>query len=440
MADANDTAANAGPGSAGGLTGGAGNTPQQGDGLGRVNHPGTTKRESGAPANAGSRGTPAADGDPSTSGISSAPKFHVDRSHYGAALQEWMTAALGAKTLITDLEIPVATGFSNETVMFNATRPDAPAPTRYVARIEPHDGGMFPVQSPGCPLSVELQYRVMRAVRDARLKSTPIPRMIGYEPDTAVLGRPFFVMEFVEGLVPSDVPRYTQAGFLVDEATPVERRRLALTGVEAMAGVHSIDWRAAGLQWLNSTGGDHPVFADQLNLYRRQIVSELGGREHPVAFASLDWLEDNNPFDNRVGLTWGDARVGNVIWQDYRPAAVLDWEACAISPTEADVGWWMMFDRMSHKDLGVERLEGFPTRAEMIEHYESVSGRAVRHPHYWEVFATMRFAAIFVRLGDRMTSVGMIPPDLNPAVANPVTASLAALLGIDNPTPSLMSL
>jgi aminoglycoside phosphotransferase (APT) family kinase protein len=90
---------------------------------------------------------------------------------------------------------------------------------------------------------------------------------------------------------------------------------------------------------------------------------------------------------------------------------------------------------MSFDEFGIERLEGLPTREEMIEHYVAVSGREVRHPHYWEVHAVMRFCAIFIRLGDRMVAAGAIPPALNPAVANGVTASLARLLDLDNPTP-----
>ena len=128
-----------------------------------------------------------------------------------------------------------------------------------------------------------------------------------------------------------------------------------------------------------------------------------------------------------------------MILQDYRTAAVLDWEVCALSPTEADMGWWLMFDRMSFDDMGIKRLEGYPTREEMISRYEQASGRAVLNPHYWEVFGAMRFCTIFIRLGDRLTAAGFVPPERNPAVGNQVTAALAVLLGIDNPTPDLLA-
>jgi len=202
-----------------------------------------------------------------------------------------------------------------------------------------------------------------------------------------------------------------------------------------MAQVHAIDWRNAGLDWLDASPDGDPTQAVQLDLYRRFVTDQLAGREHPVMFQVLDWLEANDPHDERIGLSWGDSRLANIIWRDYAPVAVCDWEACALSPTEADVGWWLMFDRMSFEDLGAERMEGFPTREEMIKIYEEVSGREVRDPHYWEVFGAMRFAAIMIPLTDRMVNAGLVPAELNGSVANGVTDAVAKLLGIENPTP-----
>lgn len=367
-----------------------------------------------------------------------APKFHKDRSSYADALRTWFTSHVpgSSEVEISGLEIPVATGFSNETVFFTASwKADGQAHTeRFVGRIEPPDGGLFPVQRPGLEVSVGLQYRIMDAV--AATGVAPIPPLVAYEPDPAVLGQPFFVMGFVDGVIPADTPRYSEAGFLVDDATPEQRRAMVFSGLEAMAALHSLDWREAGLEWLDASDGATPDQATQLAIYRRYVDTELAGREHPVMYATLDWLEANDPHDERIGLSWGDSRLGNIIWSDYRPAAVVDWEACAVSPTEADVGWWLMFDRMSFDDLGVARMEGFPTRDEMIAHYEQVSGREVRNPHYWEVYGAMRFCAIFIRLGDRMVNAGLVPAEMNMPVANQVTAALAKLLDIDNPTPS----
>lgn len=369
------------------------------------------------------------------------PKFKAQRSHYREALQQWLAARHPEwhSFEVVEITVPERTGFSNDTVMLEAVwqADGEPRQGRFVARVEPSDGPMFPAQTPQCAVSVDLQYRAMAAV--AAAAAVPVPPLLGYEPDPTLLGRPFFVMGHVPGEVPSDVPRYTESGFVVD-ASADERRAMVLGGVELLAGVHSLDWRPAGMHWLDPSGRGQPTMAHQIELYRGHSRRELAGREHPVLFKALDWLAAEDPDDGRIGLTWGDARLGNVIWQDFRPVAVLDWEVASLIPTEADIGWWIMFDRMSFDDLGVDRLDGYPTRREQIAHYEQTSGNEVRDPHYWEVFAAVRFCAIFVRLGDRLTTAGFFPESRNPAVGNQVTAALARLLDIPNPTPDLLAI
>ena len=369
--------------------------------------------------------------------VSNAPKFHHDRSHYGGALERWFAKQRPGATdvRVSGIAIPSATGFSNETVFFDVdwTEDGGSRHEHLVARIEPASGALFPPQTAACSVSVGVQYRAMEIASRHGVAMCPL---IGYEPDSTILGQPFFVMGFVEGVIPADVPRYSEAGFLVDDATPEERTRMVRTGLQAMASVHAIDWRGAGLEWLDASGSARPTQAVQIKIYRDFVAAQLAGRPHPVMDAALDWLEANDPYDERVGLIWGDTRLGNVIWQDYRPAVVCDWEACALGPTEADVGWWLMFDRMSFEDLGASRMEGFPTREEMITMYEEASGREVRNAHYWEVFGAMRFDAIMIPLADRMVAAGLVPAEINMAVADAVTDAVARLLGIDNPTPA----
>jgi aminoglycoside phosphotransferase (APT) family kinase protein len=368
--------------------------------------------------------------------VSNAPKFHKDRSGYGPALERWFATRRPAASdvRVGGIDIPSATGFSNETVFFEVdwTEDGTDRHERFVARIEPPTGALFPAQTAECAVSVGVQFRAMEL---AAAHGVPMCPLVGFESDAAVLGQPFFVMGFVEGVIPADVPRYSEAGFLVDEATPEQRERMVRTGLGAMAQVHAIDWRAADLGWLDASGVGEPTQAVQLRLYRDFVSQQLAGREHPVMYQALDWLEAHDPHDERVGLIWGDTRLGNVIWQDYEPVVVCDWEACALGPTEADIGWWLMFDRMSFDDIGATRMEGFPTREQMITMYEEASGQEVRDAHYWEVFGAMRFAAIMIPLADRMVEAGLVPAAMNMAVANAVTDAVARLIGIENPTP-----
>lgn len=360
-----------------------------------------------------------------------APKAVDDPQRHRAALEAWMARVRSdAENLrVTRIDMPRSTGFSNETVFFDVSEgePGREQLRQYVARVEQADGPLFPVQTPACQVSVELQYRAMQVV--AAAGAAPVPPLVAYESDVSVLGRPFFVMEFVAGQIPSDVPRYSQQGFLVDEAKPEQRARLILDGVDKLVALAKLDWRAADLAWLDaSSSGGVPDMSLQIQIYRDFALRELDGREHPVLLRSLDWLEANAP-DVETSFSWGDARIGNVIWQDYRCAGVLDWEAASLCPAEADLGWWLMFDRMSFDDMDTPRLEGFPTREDMRARWEEGMGRSpAGGVDYWEIYGVMRFCAIMVKLGDRLTRRGLAPPEANMSVQNGTTEALERLL------------
>ena len=364
----------------------------------------------------------------------------TDQEGYEIALKNYLSREKpeASNLKIVELDIPVATGFSNETIIFTAQWEEEgkDRTEKFVGRIKPKDGGMFPVHHSGLEESCYLQHKIMQTVSEQ--EAAPMPELFSFEENLEPLGRSFFAMSFVEGEIPSDNPRYTVEGFLVDSATPAERKLLIEDGLRAMAGIHSINWKEAGLGWLDPSKTGMPTTQHQIDIWRDYSVSELKGREHPVLHEAFKWLEGNDPKDERVGLSWGDSRIGNIIWQNYRAAAVLDWEACSLLPTEADLGWWLMFDRMSFDDMGVERKQGYTNREEMISIYETFTGEATRDVYYWEVFATMRFCSIFIRLGDRLVEAGFMQEESNPAVPNMVTASLAKHLGIDNPTPSIL--
>lgn len=357
-------------------------------------------------------------------------KAVADPETYRESLDAWMqTQVSEAENLrVHDVDMPRATGFSNETVFFSTTASVAGvASTRkWVARIEPPDGGLFPVQTKECGISCEVQHRIMNAVRETGV--VPIPEMLPFEKDLAVLGRPFFVMEFIEGLIPADVPRYTQEGFLVEDATPADRETMVREACETMGTLARLDWKALGLDWLDVKGKGTPVLRDQLELYRDYCVKGLSGRDHPIIMASLDWLDANAP-DVSTGISWGDSRLGNMIWQNYRCASVCDWEAISLCPPEADIGWFVMFDRMSYEDFGVPRLEGFTTREEQVAIWEAKSGRKVADTiDYWEIYGAMRFDAIMIKLGDRMVRAGIVPESINMPVQNGTTDALGRLL------------
>jgi aminoglycoside phosphotransferase (APT) family kinase protein len=347
------------------------------------------------------------------------------------ALAAWLGARWPAATSIEidDLVTPRATGYSNETVMFRASWHEAgrARSSRYVLRVEPPHPAIYPQQTPEPRPSVDVQYRAMKAVSER--SDVPLAPLIGYESSLTSLGAPFFVMGYVEGCVPSDVPLYTQAGFLAEGATAAERRRVVESGLDVLARIHRIDWTQADVAWLVPQGR-RPGLRWQLDLYGNYVRCELRGRPHPVLAQALEWLDSHFPGEADLAISWGDARIGNMIFANFECAAVTDWEAVALGPPELDLGWWLMFDRFAHESAGVSRLDGMPTRDEQKAYYTARASRRIDDTHYYEVFAAMRFAAVMIRNGDRFTESGRVPPEMNLAIHNPGTQVLADLLDI----------
>jgi aminoglycoside phosphotransferase (APT) family kinase protein len=273
-------------------------------------------------------------------------------------------------------------------------------------------------------VEIEIQRRLMKAVAPA--PDVPVAPILAAEADGAVIGAPFFIMEFIEGLVPAVSPSYTEAGFFV-EATPDQRRRLVANGVRTLAAVHALDWKAAGLEWLIPPGAA-PTLARQLDIWDAYARRELGERHHPDIQRAFDVLSRHLPAGSAPSLCWGDPRPGNIIWQDFQCASVTDWEAAAIAPPELDVGWWLMFDRESHEVIDVPRLDGEPTREEQRQLYAEASGRPLGDTHLYELFAAYRYAAIVVRVMNRAVDRGHMPADHTVWLENPAVTGLQQLL------------
>jgi aminoglycoside phosphotransferase (APT) family kinase protein len=345
-----------------------------------------------------------------------------------------MTDALGAWLLprladarsvaVTGLAAP-RSGFSAETVVVDAEvdRGGGPAPERFVLRRETPDEPVYPVQVPGWQVEIELQYRAMAALASAT-DEVPLASLVGYEPDPEVLGAPFFVMGHVAGEVPIESPIYTAEGFFTEASAP-QRRRLVDAGLAVVAAVHRAP--VDGFAWLHPEG-ETAGAARQLRLWEEYATRELDGRSHPVLERGFAWLRDHLPAGGEVRVSWGDARPGNIIWQDFRPACATDFEAASLAPRELDLGWWLMFDRWSHEAFGVGRLEGEPTREEQRDLYMAHAGVDVGDPLPWEVFAAARYAAIVVRVMNRMVARGHLPAEQTIWLENQAVDCLAALL------------
>ncbi len=347
-------------------------------------------------------------------------------------LSRWLGTRLpaGADPRVWAVEAPAANGFSNETILCRASwrhGSDAPGERRLVVRVAPTRHQLF------LDAEFSTQYRIMEAMTKGGA-GVPLPALGWYEEDPSWLGVPFFTMDHVEGLVPPDNLPYTMEGWVL-EASPEEQARLWWSGLEAMARIHTADWRALGLGWLADARRGRPGLDQQLAYYREFLDWTARGRPQPVVEAAWEWLVANQPVeDGPVVLCWGDSRIGNIIWQDFEPAAVLDWEMATLGQPELDLGWWLYFDRQFSEGLSVPRPAGFPSHEETVARYTELIGRPLRDLHYYQVFSGFRFAVILCRLTDLLVGSGQLPDDTDMGTNNLATQFTATLLGLPPPS------
>ena len=107
-------------------------------------------------------------------------------------------------------------------------------------------------------------------------------------------------------------------------------------------------------------------------------VPDIG--RSPIAERGLAWLEANLPATPEAVLCWGDARIGNVLYRDFEPVGVLDWEMATVGPREMDVSWIVFAHQVFESITGMLEMPGMPhfmREEDVVASYEAADRR---HP------------------------------------------------------------
>ena len=330
------------------------------------------------------------------------PRSSRDLSELPARLSRWLAARLGRDTApaVAAVSNPSATGMSSETLLFDATWRDGAA-TRsgsFVARLapDPRDVPVFP------SYDLEMQYRVLELV--AANSDVPVPRVRWLELDPEPLGTPFFVMDRVEGRVPPDVMPYTMGSWLL-EADPADQRRLQDASVGVLAALHGIDLASVDTSFLAFDVPGDTALRRHVESQRRYYDWVRGERRFALLERAFDWLEANWPADEGdTVISWGDARIGNILYDGFEPAAVLDWEMAALGPREIDLGWFVFlhdfFEDITRR-MGMPGMPDFLRREDVAATYERLSGRRPANLPFFEVYAALRHGIVMARVHER---------------------------------------
>jgi aminoglycoside phosphotransferase (APT) family kinase protein len=340
--------------------------------------------------------------------------WRSDPAAMSERIEAWWTEQMAPGANVTEVTAPEGSGMSSETLLFTVQPGEGPA-ERYVARLAPLASQQFQVFP---EYDLDLQRRVMQTV--AEHTEVPVPVVVTHETDAEWLGSPFLLMRRIDGIVPSDIPPYTMAGWLYD-APPEDQRKLERESVRVLARLHDLTPETHDLAFL-----DRPQFAagalDQHLDYQRWYYDwARDGQQVPLIERTFAALDKTRPEEGPTVLNWGDSRIGNMMFRDFAPVAVLDWEMAALGPAEVDVAWMIFlhrfFEDMTRK-YEMPCLENFLQRDRVAEIYAEESGREVHDLEWFEMFAALRFAIVSIRTTLRTVAYGgaEAPDDLDDVI------------------------
>jgi aminoglycoside phosphotransferase (APT) family kinase protein len=360
-----------------------------------------------------------------------------DVSTLPAVMSKWLSTQLpgGAVPQVTVESGVDSTGMSSETIILTAhwEQDGQPIEQKLVARVAPtaEDVQVFPTYR------LDHQFEVIRKV--AELTDVPVPRVRWIETTGDVLGTPFFVMDYVDGVVPPDVMPYTFGGNWFADAPVEQQRQLQDATVGVLAKLHSIPDAEKTFGFLAEGQTGDTALRRNFNWVKSWYdfaVPDIG--RSPLMERTLTWLQDNWPAEvdaREPVLLWGDARVGNVLYRDFAPVAVLDWEMVTLGPRELDVAW-MIYAHMVFQELtGLAGLPGLPEvmREEDVRAtYQRLAGVEIGDLRWFYVYSGVMWACVFMRTGARRVHFGEVekPDDVESLFYH--ASLMKRLIGEDN--------
>ncbi|MEP7216002.1 MAG: phosphotransferase family protein [Anaerolineaceae bacterium] len=217
-------------------------------------------------------------------------------------------------------------------------------------------------------------YDVIRegeVVRMLAASAVPVPRMLGSEPDRAVLGAPFIVMEWVQA---------PHMGLAPDASFP------AFTA--AVAEVHRVDWRALGLGFLGVPQDARTAVLGEVEAVAARMPA-FGCQHEDLFVRALAQLRKAAPANGHLQLCQGDINIFNYLFRGGEVVAVVDWEQARIGDARSDVGQLVALSHLKGAAFGPAEEASF------VLAYQAASGRALTNMAYFRALWLFELGVIY---------------------------------------------
>ncbi|MDD9964386.1 MAG: phosphotransferase family protein [Gammaproteobacteria bacterium] len=312
-----------------------------------------------------------------------------------------------ANVQIAGIDTPPAdSGFSAENFFVDLTWVEGrrPRQARYVVRRQAQRE-MFPGRS----------FSQERRIQDILSTKTdlPVPRILAHEDDPAVLDGRFYVMEHLPGATPP-VAAPHEAGMLAKLSEPA-RRKLWFSGLDRLGEIHRLDPVDLGLIFVSKPGDSGSELSSLLDYWERHYMRSCHGEPLQLMTDAMAWLRSHQPEEREPSLVWGDARIGNMLFDDDQNCVgIVDWELASLGDPLQDLAYWTYSDDHFVHIASDGALPGWPTLEETVDAYERASGRAVeeRRFKYYRLVAGYWIVCTLSQLVAVKKQVGQFPADL----------------------------
>lgn len=247
----------------------------------------------------------------------------------------------------------------------------------------------------------------------ARLAGTgvPVPPVAATHEGSALTGAPFYVMEFVDGLI-------LRTPAAVEAALPTASRAgFARSLVSTLATLHEVDPREVG--WAALADRDDYI-SRQLSRWSTNWAADRVRTLDDIGRAH-DRLRERIPPQGPARIVHGDYRIDNCVYApDGEIRAVLDWELTTVGDPLADLGqlltyWAEPGDEVRALDNPPTAVAGFPSRDELVEQYIAASpDTSVADINFYVAFNWWKVACIVENVYTRMERGAMGESDRTP--------------------------
>ncbi len=251
--------------------------------------------------------------------------------------------------------------------------------------------------------AIEREYRVMKGLAGT---DVPVPHMYALCEDESIIGRAFYIMEFMEGRVLWDQS--------LPGMTPAQRAEIYDEMNRVIAALHSVKFAERGLATYGKSGN---YFERQIGRWSKQYVASVT-QPIPEMDKLMEWLPANMPAsakdESRVSIVHGDYRLDNLMFHPTEPRviAVLDWELSTLGHPLADFSYhcmsWHIPASLGRGIAGLDLASlGIPSEDTHIRNYCERTGIATPEAlradwNFYLAYNMFRIAAILQGIAKRV--------------------------------------